>query len=516
MRPRAALWLLTAGTLVVFCGGALANYARTISTHKQTANEWFVSSDGSASNNGTIDSPWNLRTALDHPPEVIPGDTIWIRGGIYEGHFKSRLIGTIGARITVRGFPGERATIADDRPKGGATLEIWGSSTDYRDLEITNTNPNRRFQGLQIYRPIGVHVQGDHVRLINLVVHDVGIGIGFWRGAIDSEIYGSLIYNNGNLNTLNKITHGHGIYTQNNRGTKTIRDNLIFDNSGIGIQVYPNPGQIAGYDIVGNVLFENGILNDGTTRLPNFLVCGYAEYVPERISLTGNMTYMSSAQETTGRFRDAGAAVGYCGDSTPNVDVELEDNLFVGGQPALNVSDWKRVTAHQNTVVSWRQVVALEVPPRPHTETWNDNAYFNDGQSKSFWFQGSTMGFSRWKRVTGLDATSSYTPARPEEATVMVRPNVYDDSRATIVVYNWDEAPTVGVDVGSVLQVGDSFEVRNVQDYFGEPILSGIYQGEPLPLPMTGMGAVQPVGSGFGSAAEPTGPLFNAFVLVKT
>jgi hypothetical protein len=95
---------------------------------------------------GTIDSPWDLSTALAHPPEVRPGDTIWLRGGTYEGHFKSRLIGTRAARITLRGYSGERPTLADNRTKaGGGTLEIWGSWTDYRDFEITNKNPNRRF-----------------------------------------------------------------------------------------------------------------------------------------------------------------------------------------------------------------------------------------------------------------------------------------------------------------------------------------------------------------------------------
>jgi hypothetical protein len=327
---------------------------------------------------------------------------------------------------------------------------------------------------------MGIHVQGDHTRIINLVIHDVGIGIGFWRGAIEAEIYGSLIYNNGNLNTLNRITHGHGIYTQNNRGTKRIRDNLIFDNSGIGIQVYPNPGQIAGYRIEGNVLFENGVLNDGVTRLNNLLVCGYGEYIPKQISITGNMMFMSPAQQATGRFIDAGAAVGYCGDPVPNVDVALRNNLLVGGRPALNVSDWKNVNATENTVVGWKQLVALEVPPPPRSNySWDDNSYFNDGPIKGFWFQGSTMRFSRWKRVTGVDESSTFTADRPTGATAMVRPNLYDDRKATIVVYNWDAAAAVDVNPEPILQVGDSFEIRNVQDYYGEPVLSGTYEGGP-------------------------------------
>lgn len=35
-------------------------------------------------------------------------------------------------------------------------------------------------------------------------------------------------------------------------------------------------------------------------------------------------------------------------------------------------------------------------------------------------------------------------------------------------------------------------------------------------MPMAGLTAVQPLGTGFGAAITPTGPLSNAFILVKT
>ena len=40
-----------------------------------------------------------------------------------------------------------------------------------------------------------------------------------------------------------------------------------------------------------------------------------------------------------------------------------------------------------------------------------------------------------------------------------------DAARTTIVVYNWDEAETVDVDLASVLAPGDRYELHNVQDY---------------------------------------------------
>ena len=48
-----------------------------------TSREFFVSPGGSAKGDGSIKSPWDLVTALKHPSAVRPGDTIWLRGGVY-------------------------------------------------------------------------------------------------------------------------------------------------------------------------------------------------------------------------------------------------------------------------------------------------------------------------------------------------------------------------------------------------------------------------------------------------
>jgi hypothetical protein len=62
-----------------------------------------------------------------------------------------------------------------------------------------------------------------------------------------------------------------------------------------------------------------------------------------------------------------------------------------------------------------------------------------------------------------------------------------------------------------VLKPGARYEVRNAQDFFAPPVLSGTYDGQPLRLPMYGLGVAQPIGS---SGLQPTGPGFNVFVLV--
>ena len=79
-----------------------------------------------------------------------------------------------------------------------------------------------------------------------------------------------------------------------------------------------------------------------------------------------------------------------------------------------------------------------------------------------------------------------------------------------------EQADTVDVDVSSVgLEIGDLYEVRNAQNYFGPIVLTGVYDGNPISLPMTGMEPAQPIGPGLIEPSEFTGTEFNVFVIRK-
>jgi hypothetical protein len=94
---------------------------------------------------------------------------------------------------------------------------------------------------------------------------------------------------------------------------------------------------------------------------------------------------------------------------------------------------------------------------------------------------------------------------------VFVRPNRYEPGRANIVVYNWDNLNQVAVDVRQVVTIGAAYEVRNAQDFFSAPVLTGTFDGEPLRLPMNGLSTARPMGQLRTPPA--TGPTFNVFVL---
>jgi hypothetical protein len=81
---------------------------------------------------------------------------------------------------------------------------------------------------------------------------------------------------------------------------------------------------------------------------------------------------------------------------------------------------------------------------------------------------------------------NTWLSSRPAKNTVLLRRNKYEPKRAHITVLNWTGQDAVDVDVSAVLQKGDAFEVRDAQNYYGTPVLSGKYAGKPLRLPMVG------------------------------
>ena len=78
----------------------------------------------------------------------------------------------------------------------GATIEVKGAWTIFRDLGVRDTNPDRTPlpNKPRLFRPDGFEVEGSNTKFINLVIHDIEEALGFWNGGVNSEIYGSILY----------------------------------------------------------------------------------------------------------------------------------------------------------------------------------------------------------------------------------------------------------------------------------------------------------------------------------
>jgi uncharacterized protein YkwD len=464
-----------------------------------TAAGIFVAPDGRPSNNGTRERPIDIATALSNRGPARPGDTIWLRAGVYRGALDSTVSGTAGAPITIRSYPGERAVFdCDGRDQPLPMITVNGTFTHFRDFEVTCTDPDRTKP-----RPAGLGLFGQGTKLINLVIHDTGIGVSGWTPAIDAEIYGCIIYRIGWQANQQDRGHGHGIYTQNDVGTKRITDNIIFDQYGFGIHAYTENGTIKGFNFDGNTIFGSGVLAmPAGTFYPNILVGGFKS--AERLTLTNNYLYhpLNGVSYNCQLYYSA----------KDNQDVELRNNYIAGGNEALHIQEWKRATVTGNTFVGSIYLVSL-APAQGYQSSnyvWDNNTYISLNRTPSytplaFGLNGNYTGhnFSTWQRDTGFDRNGTFQqPAsgRPAGVRVFVRPNQFEAGRANITVFNWDLKSQVDVEVSNVLRSGDRFEVRNVQDYFGAPVLTGVYSGPPLKLSMPN--------------SRP-GPEFAAFVLTR-
>lgn len=462
--------------------------------------EFYVAPTGTSGGDGTIGRPWDIFTAMAHPAAVKPGGTIWVRGGEYGDHntvLRVSLVGTLAAPIIVRAYQGERAVIrsytqvgcCDDRivPEDGSYVWIWG-------LEFTSPVVSRtgKLPGLDVFAL--------RAKLINNVIHDTQQGIGFWRSALNGEAHGNIIYNNG-YNDIDR-GHGHGIYSQNDTGVKQLTDNIVFNQFGWGLHLYgTSNSEVRNYNIQGNISFNNGILSG--ERSDNIILAGGASGL-SGMTVQHNHFYMTPEAE------QGNNQIGWLFSSS-NVDAVVSDNYFIGGRFTLVAFGWKFLTMVRNRLYSRITQVWLDTRVNGTANVvWGDNIYHG---ASNFNLNGQVRDFNGWKTATGFDVNASFTTSAPTGTQVVVRKNQCEEGRGHVVVYNWNSAASVPVDVSSILAAGMRYEIRDVQNFYGAPVLSGTYGGGSLSLPMN-LSTVALAHGGSVVAPVHTAPRFGVFVVL--
>ncbi len=429
-------------------------------------NQHHVAVGGLPSATGTIDDPWDLQTALNHPADVKAGDTIWLHEGIYIGKFYSRLQGADNNPITVRQYPGERVILANS----DLVLDIQESAwVDFWGFEITASENDRD----PVNRPesaYGVRInQGrdsDHIRFINMMIYNMPAqGFGWWIRNTNSEIYGSLIFYNG----VNQFDHG--IYVKNQNGTKIIRDNFIFDNASHGIHAYSSEeNTLNNLVITGNTLFNNGSIGYSTRKNTygiyerNILVGGYNLVTNAQIE--ENYTYYPGSE---GESLNLGYRFGA-------VDSTVFENYFMGGSVTLG-GIIQNIDFAKNTIYA------------PGSINFSQTDFFEN----------------------------VYDQTKPVQNKIFIRQNLFEDNRFNITIYNWEGMDEITLNKNLLEDLawvpGTAYQLHNVQDFYGD-ILVGVYDGEALIIPMTNHSVQQPLGLNFVPAS--TFPEFGAFVLIFT
>ena len=308
------------------------------------------------------------------------------------------------------------------------TLKADGAFLTFWGFEIMQSRP----------ATYGLEARTNGGRFVNLVIHDAGtMGVSFWTPGVNAELYGCIIYHNGTHENLD-----HGVYVHNEQGTKVLADNVVFENLAYGIHVYAKAGNPPQQNVrvEGNIVFDNGTIARRYRAKGNVLVGG--DVVMTGMQIVDNALFFARPEGEDLR-------VGYA--PVANGNVVVQRNVIWGGATGIRLENWRTAVVSGNIVGGASELIHGDVAAE-------GNHLYQPGQ----------------------------TPPAP---IVIVRPNRYEPGRAYVAVYAWSDRSNVRIDLSQVLQRGDDYEVRRVQDPFGKALARGRFGGDSVAVPLPGIGA---------------------------
>lgn len=472
------------------------------------AAEWYVSTTGTNSNNGSITNPFsadiianqagvsNVKGDGSHP--IQPGDTVWIRGGTYVGNYTNQvnargsfymtaLAGTSNQPVLFRNYNNERV-IFDGRLDlfSVSYCQFWGVEVTLSDppkpLNLTQAQQTTAL-GVGTYRQSGIWVLSSGCKLINCIINDNYNSSGFFFNSSNTPAYGALLYgcifiNNGGHSLDN--SYGHGVYSQNYAGTLSIVDCVFAHNFLNGLNMYSGTSApINDYLVQGNISYENGFGFPGAIQMD----VGGSDTIMTNQWFYSNVFYNIAGTENM--------EIGYGG--TTNANSGLVGNTFLNG--GFGSGKMVNLTFVSNTVYSAHNSTCLWVAYPVSSTNFDYNNYWvsyllDNATGTNF----STL--SAWQAATSLDQHSvqltNCASCVPTLVQTFVRPNQYEAGRANIAIINWASNNTVSVDVSGIgLQMNQTFVLHSVQDYFGD-VATYTYTGQPIVIGMTNRTVSQP------------------------
>jgi hypothetical protein len=266
---------------------------------------YFVSPNGSDTNPGTYLRPW--KTIAKAAGMVRPGDTVYIREGIYIEAPQFRVSGTEPSPIRILAYPGENPIIDGEFTipgPGGALLGIRGDHIYVSGIEVRNSAYT------------GIFVDGNYDAVDNMYVHHgLGPGIVLW----DAH-YSTAEKNRVWRNSL-KNEYGHegswsvGLFAAHLSSYITIRGNVVWENWGEGITS-------ASAD---RVTIEQNISHDNYST--NVYISDSTNVVCQR-----NFVYMNRGSYVYGYGSNSGIMLGDETYTPPSANITIINNISFGNQ----------------------------------------------------------------------------------------------------------------------------------------------------------------------------------------
>ena len=310
--------------------------------------------------------------------------------------------------------------------ENGAAVGGSGGSGTHSAVTRVTVAPGSAAYRDELSRPSGGFdvSSGTAISIVNCVVHANRQGIGHW-GQIygESVIYGNLIYDNG-WNGPDR-NHGHGLYTQNQVGSRKIVSNNIFlDGWALSGQAYGSDlSYVDRFTVTRNIYNKGGPSDDGL-----LLVGGQRE--SDDIIVNENVGHLAPCK------------IGW---KNGNTNGTAHDN-YIREDFQLNLDRWP-------------------TPEASGTEMDNNN---------NFEYRPNAA-------TAKLDDVEVPIPTGDR---VFIFNNSYDSNRANLAIYNYDLNATVDVNFSTFLSNGETFELRDPKNFYGAAVMSDTWLGTPLAVTM--------------------------------
>ncbi|MDX1470487.1 MAG: hypothetical protein R3213_03245 [Flavobacteriaceae bacterium] len=348
--------------------------------------EFHVTPQGKSSGNGSLQTPWDLQTALSQS-SLNPGDIIWVHQGEYRGRFVSTISsGEKDKPILVSAYRDDKVVLNGNvNSTAKSVLEVKGGNVIFRNLEITFLGDFSRKETDENFQKVdGInHNAGANCKFINLKIHNnPGSGMGSWKATGGTEILDCLIYNNGFISKAGRGS-GVGLYVQNEtEDERIIANNTIFNNYYKGIEVW-SANKNASNSYVKNIsLKNNAAFNNGSPAggFKDNLIVGTDDRngvnVARNIKIIDNFFYHNTDLAVGQVGGDAASVTIGFSDTAPVENVILEGNTIIGRNNSFRILSANSLTMKDN--IAYCGYVHLRASTLDNIKNWktSNNKYY--------------------------------------------------------------------------------------------------------------------------------------------
>ncbi|WP_411830255.1 choice-of-anchor Q domain-containing protein [Paenibacillus alba] len=270
---------MSVAALIVTAGGVHTPAASAAGT------TYYVATTGSDANAGTISAPWKT---LQHAADVAAaGDTVYVRGGVYNQKLKLTHSGTAGNPITFSNYSAEVATI-DGTGLSVSGIEGIVDITDKDYVKINGFEIRNYTTSTSNVMPVGIYVHGSgsFIELTNNKVHDIkNTATPTGSDLLGRDAHGIAVYGTKAPASIHDVTiSGNEVYNlvlgssesvvlNGNVDTFSVLNNIVHDNDNIGIDIigFEKKSPTEAYDQARNgIVRGNRVYNITSNNNPSY------------------------------------------------------------------------------------------------------------------------------------------------------------------------------------------------------------------------------------------------------